>query len=99
MPTVTIDLQDGFDGDRVELWAGGERVWESDEVTTNLAVSLAASVPLELEQGETELKVVVPRRSVEGTLPLMVEADAHVSANLDEFGVQLQELAEPPYYL
>ena len=99
MPTVTIDLQDGFEHDRVEVWAGGARIWESDEVTTNLAVSLAASVPLELEPGETELRVLVPGGSVEGTLPLMVEADAHVSANLDQFGVQLQELAEPPYYL
>ena len=99
MATLTIDLQEGFESDRVEVWLDGERAWESDEVTTNLAVSLAASVPLEVEPGEAEVWVSLPRRMVDALLTVVVDGDEHLAANLDESGVRLEQLAERPYYL
>ena len=99
MPTLTIDLQEGFEGDRVEVWLDGERAWEADEVTTNLSVSLAASVPLEVELGEAEVWVSLPERSVDALTTLVVDGDRHLAANVDDSGVRLEELAERPYYL
>ena len=99
MPTLTIDLQDGFESDRVEVWLDGERVWESGDVTTNLSVSLAASVPLEVEFGEAEVWVSLPERSVDALLTLVVDGDRHLAASVDQSGVRLEQLAERPYYL
>lgn len=99
MPTLTIDLQEGFENDRVELWLDGERAWASDEVTTNLSISLAASVPLEVEAGEAEVWVSLPKRSVDALLTLVVDGDRHLAASVDDSGVRLEQLAEPPYYL
>ena len=99
MPTLTIDLQEGFESDRVEVWLDGKRAWESDGVTTNLSISLAASVPLEVEPGEAEVWVSLPGRSVDALLTLAVDDDRHLAANVDESGLRLEELAERPYYL
>lgn len=99
MPTVTVDLQDGFDDDVVEVWLGGERRWREDSVTTNLAISLAASVPLEAEAGESELRVAMPSRGVEAAQQLAVEQDVTVAVNLADDGLRLEPLGERPYYL
>ena len=99
MPTLTIDLQEGFESDRVEVWLDGKRAWEADEVTTNLSISLAASVPLEVAPGEVEVWISLPERSVDALTTLAVDGDRQLAANVDEAGVQLEELAERPYYM
>jgi|SRR5688500_11939303 hypothetical protein len=99
MPTVTVDLQEGFEDDIVEVWLGDERRWREEGVTTNLAIALAASVPLEAEAGESELRVAVPSRGVEATQRLAVEQDVTVAANLADDGLSLEPLSEGPYYL
>ena len=99
MPTVTVDLQEGFENDTVEVSLGGESRWRGDSVTTNLAVSLAASVPLEVEAGESEVRVTVPSRGLDATLPLDAKQDVHVAANVEGGALRLEQLAERPYYL
>jgi hypothetical protein len=99
MPTVTVDLQEGFEDDVVEVWLGGEHRWREEAVTTNLAIALAASVPLEAEAGESELRVAVTSRGVEATQRLAVEQDVTVAVNLADGSVRLEPLAERPYYL
>lgn len=99
MPTVTVDLQDGFDGDTVEIEVDGGPRWREDAVTTNLVVSLAASVPLEVEAGEHELRVAVPSRGVEAVLRIDAAADVPVAANLADGELRLEQLPERPYYL
>jgi hypothetical protein len=99
VPTVTVDLQEGFEEDSVEVWLGGECRWRGDSVTTNLVISLAASVPLDVEPGEHELRVTVPSRRLDTTLRVDVVGDVSLAANVEEGRLRLERLRERPYYL
>jgi hypothetical protein len=99
VPTLTVDLQEGFQDDVVEVSLGGESLWRGDSVTTNVVVSLAASVPLEVDAGERELRVTVPSRGLDAALRLDVADDVTVAANVADGGLRLEPLAERPYYL
>jgi hypothetical protein len=58
MPPLQIDLEDGFDGDTIVVRADGEEVWRQEDVTTNLASSLAAIAHVEVpESAEIEVEV------------------------------------------
>lgn len=99
MATLTVDLQDGFDGDEVEVAVDGERRWQQDAVTTNVAVSLAASVPLEVPDGPADVRVSLPGRGLAASLPVDVAGDVHLAANVEGGRLRLERLAERPYYL
>jgi hypothetical protein len=97
--TVTVDLQDGFEGDAVEVFVDGERRWREEGVTTNIAVSLAASVPLDVPDGPANVRVAVPARGLEAVLAVQAAGEVHLAANLAEGQLRLEQLAERPYYL
>ena len=99
MATLTVDLQDGFDGDAVEVVVDGERRWHEDAVTTNVAVSLAASVPLEVPDGPAVVRVAVPGRGLEAQLAVEAAGEVHLAANVADGRLRLERLAERPYYL
>ena len=99
MATLTVDLQEGFDGDAVEVFVDGERRWREEAVTTNVAVSLAASVPLEVPDGPADVRVAVPGRGLEAQLAVEGVGEVHLAANVADDGLRLERLAERPYYL
>ena len=99
MATLTVDLQEGFEGDAVEVFVDGERRWSENEVTTNIAVSLAASVPLEVPDGPVNVHVAMPGRGLEAGLGLEASGEVHLAANVADGRLRLEQLAERPYYL
>ena len=99
MGALTVDLQDGFDGDEVEIAVNGERRWQQDGVTTNVAVSLAASVPLEVPNGPADVRVSLPDRGLAASLLVDVAGDVQLAANVEDGRLRLERLAERPYYL
>jgi hypothetical protein len=63
MPSLQIDLEDGFSSDTVVVYANGRVLWRQDDVTTNLAVSVAAIARVEVPEG-ARVEVHVPTRSL-----------------------------------
>jgi hypothetical protein len=69
VPPVQIDFEGGFDRDTVIVRSDGRELWRQDDVTTNLAVSLAAIAQLELREG-ADLEVEVPTRGLRSVGPV-----------------------------
>jgi len=63
MPTLQIDLEQGFDGDTVVVSADGEEVWRAEGVTTNLSSNVAAIAQVDVPEG-AEVEVAVPTRDL-----------------------------------
>jgi len=97
--TLRIDLQGGFDSDTVELWVDEERRWREEAVTTKFTLDLAASVPLEVPDGPADVRVVLPERGIEQALEALVAGETYVVARVEDDRLQLEQLAEAPYYL
>lgn len=99
MATLRIDLQGGFDGEAVEVWVDEELRHRQDDVRTNVVVDLAASVTLDVPEGPSDVRIVLPQRGVEETVETIVAGDTYVVARLEGGRLVAEQLAEAPYYL
>ena len=96
---LRVDLQGGFDRDTVEIWVDEERRWREESVTTKFTLDLAASVPLEVPDGPADVRVVLPERALAQALEALVAGETYVVVRLEDNRLQLEQLAEAPYYL
>jgi hypothetical protein len=97
--TLRIDLQGGFDGETVEVWIDEELRHREEAARTNVAVDLAASVPLEVPQGPLDVRIVLPDRGLDETVETIVAGETYVVARLEGGRLVAEQLAEAPYYL
>lgn len=70
MPAITLDLQEGFAGEMVEVRLDGKEVWRG-EVSTDWSIGLAERVHVEVPPGGGTVSVVVPSRPA--AIDLVVE--------------------------
>ena len=82
MPTFKIDLQEGFDGDRVVIRVDGRPVYDKQGVSTRMQIGLADSVQVETGS-EAELAVQLPDKGLEGTVKLFVEETPNVGVSVE----------------
>ena len=99
MSTLRIDLQGGFENDTVEIWLDEELRQREDAVTTNLSVDLASSVPLAVPDGPVDVRIALPERGLEETVEALVAGDTYVVGRIENGRLQVEQLAEAPYYL
>jgi hypothetical protein len=98
--TLRIDLQGGFEGDTVEVWLDEEVAWREEGVTTNvLSTELAASFPLVVPDGPVDVRIALPEKGFEETVEALVAGDTYVVARIENGRLQVEQLAEAPYYL
>jgi hypothetical protein len=77
MPILKIDLQDGFNGDRVTVRVDGRVVYDKPQVRTRTQIGLADSV--QVETGPlAELAVSLPDKGVEASTAVNVEETPNV---------------------
>lgn len=61
MPAITLDLQEGFAGESVEVRLDGREVWRG-EVRTDWSIGLAERVQVEVPASGGTVSVTVPSR-------------------------------------
>ena len=79
---LTIDLQEGFDGESVAVRVGEQVVFEADEVTTNPVIGLADSIVVEVDTGPQTVVVEVGADQTLAT-DVDVNADLFIGFNID----------------
>lgn len=94
MPIVQVALEEGFEGDAVEVRVG-DQVVQRDNVRTRTVIGLAELVDVSAPQGRCMLRVSLPGRGLATELPVDVGEDAHVRVNAGADGltaVQVEQL-------
>jgi len=99
MSTLTIDLQEGFAGDTVAIRANRAEVYRRTGVSTNLAISLADSIELELPEGEVDLEIEVPTRGAAHSLRIALTGHLFLTVSLVEGRIETSTSTERPLYL
>jgi hypothetical protein len=92
---VQIDFEGGFIGDTVIVRSDGRELWRQDDVTTNLAVSLAAIAQVELHEG-AELEIEIPTR---GSRSVERIETPYVEVEIVGDQLVLRPTTEPPMHL
>jgi len=67
MPSMRIDLQEGFNSDDVEVYVNGAKVRDWKDVTTKRMLGLAASAEFEVPDGALDIEVKVPTKNLAKT--------------------------------
>ena len=64
---MRVDLQDGFDKDRVEVYVNGVAVLAEEGVTSRRTLGFALSSEIEVAPGPVELEIRIPTRNLSKT--------------------------------
>ncbi|HEX6745736.1 MAG TPA: hypothetical protein VF092_00375 [Longimicrobium sp.] len=98
MPTLKIDLREGFDGDTVLVRVGGREVYRRSGVRTNYSIGLADRVETEVGPGPVEVRVELPERGTAGGYATRPEEGTVVAVALDSGRRPvIRQVAETPY--
>lgn len=99
MPSLTINLEEGFRDDTVVLKVNESEVLRRTGVSTDLSAGLAGSVEVQVPEGSIHLQISVPTKSLFRALELQVVADLSVRVSVMDGSLDVQTTSERLYYL
>lgn len=100
MANLHIALQDGFQQDTVIIYANGRTVYQKAGVTTNLAISLADTLELEVEKEAVRVEVVVASRDQRASITVNPGQTPYLAIQLGQEGaLRLLPSAYPFRYM
>jgi hypothetical protein len=94
MPTLHIDLRDGFDHDDVVLKVNNREAARGSDVTTDLTISHAASFDVPAPEGRCALRIEIPTRNLSSSLDLDPADTPYVAIFVREGRVDFHKLKE-----
>ncbi|HEV7920113.1 MAG TPA: hypothetical protein VGR02_04895 [Thermoanaerobaculia bacterium] len=97
MPTLAIDLQDGFENDEVVIRVDGEERARRTGVTTKRLYGLAETVEVPAG-GPVTLELQVPTRGASKTLPVDATRDLWIGVSLQGGEIHAAVSVEPYGY-
>lgn len=95
MPTIRIDLQDGFAGDTVIVRLGDHEIFRGDDVRTSRLLGFAHSVSADVPWGPVPIFVDVPSRGVRGNTTIDVTGAVYLGVSVSPEGVAFQGSSGP----
>ena len=98
MPTLRVDLQEGFAGDTVQVRLNGKELLREPGVRTRLQTGLARLIETEA-QGEATLEIAIEERQLRETIRLNVSSPTYVGVSVKGNGLVHQVSGEPFGYL
>lgn len=94
MPTLHVDLREGFNRDTVVIRVNGREIFHSAGVATNYSVGLADRIPVEVEEGVARVEVLLPDRGVERSFEQLVTGPVTLGFSLAPSGEFLEPTVE-----
>jgi len=94
MPTLQIDLRDGFDHDDVVLHVNNREAARRSDVTTDLSISHAASFDVTAPEGRCALRIEIPTRHVSSSVDLDPVDTPYVAIFVRKGRVEFHKLTE-----
>jgi hypothetical protein len=95
--TLTLDLQEGFEGDQVVLAIDGRELYRKNGIRTRLQIGLAERVQLSVEPGQHILKVSLPGRSMQGERHFNAESEPVLAVSLIDGRIDIGPPRAPGY--
>lgn len=97
--TLSIALQEGFDGDRVVVRLGDAEVLNEPDLTTDVRIGLATSLEATIERYPTTIAVEVPSQNLRGQTTLEEGGPLHLGVSVIDGEVRFRWSEQPFGYL
>ena len=94
---LTIDLQEGFEGDQVVIAVDGREVFRKQGVKTRQQIGLAERVRLDVGAGQRSLRVSLPDRDLQREMQVDTTANPILAVSLIGGKVDIGPLKTPGY--
>lgn len=94
---VSIDLQEGFAGDEVTIFASDKKIYAGENIKTRMQIGLAASVEAEIPGAKTTLRVVVPSRRIDEKKEIELTENLYIAVSLTEDDKLVWKTSEAPF--
>jgi hypothetical protein len=95
MPTLRIDLQDGFAADSIIVRVDDREVYRGEDVTTSRLLGFAHTVSAEVPRGRVPVVVEVPSRGMSGATTVDIDGEAYLGVSVSAGGVAFQASSGP----
>lgn len=95
MPTLCVDLQDGFDGDDVVVRVAGREVYRNPDVHTLTVISRADSFTANVPAGSVTVEVEVPSRHLQHQVVLDSARTPYLGVSLSGSTLTHRVASEP----
>ncbi len=97
--TLSVALQDGFEGDLVVVRVDGDEVFRESGVSSDLRIGLATSFEVTLNHFPAIVTVELPDRGLVGETRVEDEGTLHVGASVLDGEVRFRVSAQPFGYV
>lgn len=97
MPTLTIDLQDGFQDEAIRVEINGRVVVDETGVNTRFQIGFASSHQVEVEEGVQMISVALPKRQLSQHLDLIISRPLYLGISLSPTGDLQCSVQEQPF--
>lgn len=94
---LTIDLQEGFEGDQVVIAVDEREVFRKKGVQTRYQIGLAERVRLDIGPGQHSLRVSLPDRGLQGEKPIDAATEPVLAVSLIDGRVDMGPPKTPGY--
>lgn len=84
MATMTIDLREGFDGDRVVIAVDGRTVFDKAGVRTRYQISLAERVTVQVGAGPHAVRVSLPDQGASDELDVDPAGTPYLGVTIEQ---------------
>jgi hypothetical protein len=92
-----VALQEGFSHDEVFIAVGGSIRHRFADVTTKNQIGFADAVDLDVSAGVIDLRVRVPTRNIDQTVPVTLEASVYVGLSISVGGQLTSTISPSPF--
>ena len=98
MIELSVDLQDGFDGDTVAVQADGQEVARRENVRTRRMLGLATSLSIQIPNEATKITISVPTKGITQDLAIPAGIRSYIGASVANGKVEAIVSANPFHY-
>jgi hypothetical protein len=99
MAALHVDLQEGFERDRVVVSVNGAEVASRPEVTTRNQIGLADAIQIDVPEGAARVTVQVPTRGLADSVDVDVAGETYVGVSIEDHRLRLRQQRQAFGYL
>lgn len=96
---LTVDLQEGFDGEEVVLRVSGREVFRRSDVHTRMQIGRAASFTIDTDGSRQELELSIPNRGLAQKTSVDPRRHPYLGFSIKEGRIHVKESVRPFGYL
>jgi hypothetical protein len=95
---LQINLQDGFNGDEVNISINGKQVYHKKDVRTRTQIGLADMIETRISSGQVSLEIQLVNRQISKVIDTQVTDTLHIGISVSPQNQIVYHIQDTPFY-